>query len=93
MKCFSSGLLEGVMKYVRYGGEGRAVPRRGCGVVSAYPTHPQVVKRAVIKVSDPDFCLTSSTPILQLPEGSYPCEGAPYSLEQHFAVSCGWLQL
>lgn len=39
-------LLQREIKYLRYGGEGRAVPRRGCGVqrlscgVAACPSHP-----------------------------------------------------
>lgn len=39
-------LLQREIKYLRYGGEGRAVPRRGCGGqrlscgVAACPSHP-----------------------------------------------------
>lgn len=39
-------LLDRAIKYLRYGGEGRAAVRRGCGVeclscsLAAYPRHP-----------------------------------------------------
>lgn len=45
---------------VWWGGKGSAEKRVWCRV-SAYPTHPQVAKRVVIKVSDPDFCLVFHT--------------------------------